>query len=84
MRSYVIVTAKDAKLARNAIESSPHPIVWCGTFTDGDGKGGVFVLDSTDAAVVRTSLKAAATGPCSIDGLFGTSALVRLPEDARQ
>lgn len=84
MRAYVIVTAKDARLARKAITASTHPIVWCGTFTDGDGKGGVFVLDATDAAVVRTSLKSAATGPCSIDGLFGTSALVRLPEDARK
>jgi len=84
MRAYVIVTAADADRAARAIGDSTFPIVFRGRFTDQDGKGGLFVLDATDPAAVRSALVPASTGPASVDGWFSTSSHVRLPIAARQ
>ncbi len=84
MRAYVILTAADVERAARAVRESRFTIVWQGRFTDGDGNGGVIVVDATEPASVRNALPAAASGPCVIDGWFSTASHVRLPEAARR
>ncbi|MEK6701154.1 MAG: YciI family protein [Planctomycetota bacterium] len=86
IRGYVMVTANDAAKARKAIAASTYStkVVWCGTFDAPRRGAGVIILDADKTADVEAALSKLDPGPCSIDGWWSTTSLVKLPVEARQ
>lgn len=84
IRGYVMVTASDAAKAKKAIAASPYnsKVVWCGTFDAPRSGGSVIILDADKAAEVEAALSKLDPGPCSIDGWWSTTSLVKLPAEA--
>jgi uncharacterized protein YciI len=88
VRGFVMVTAEDLERARRALRGSSlkGQTVWWGRFvgSDGRGRGGVIVLDATDAAAVSATLAELDTGPVGVDGWWSTAALLGLPAGVRE
>lgn len=78
MRKYVLVEGANAGTLTAAITGAGLSIVWQGYFLDEEG--GIFAVDSTDAAGVRAALEARGVTSFDADGLWSTSALMRLRE----
>ena len=86
VRGYVMLTVRDGRVARTALQKTglSEKVIWSGRFGDARQGGGVFVLDETSPAAVEDAFKQAAADPgvCSVDGWWSTTALIRLKRTA--